>query len=121
MKMPYDPETSIENRFGQINDTNEYAVFVNSPLSDATLVNGGEVLLLRTNAFTLEYHAWRCVPIANINWVRFQQYWQEIYNLKEETDTTGASMSYSAYAEINNTPDNAAYEATVEKFGTVFA
>ena len=55
MKAPYDPTTPIKNLFGQINDANKYAIFANSPSSDSTLVNAGEVLILQTNAFALEY------------------------------------------------------------------
>ena len=117
MKAPYDPTTPIENLFGQINDANEYAIFANSPLSDSTLVNAGEVLILRTNAFAIEYQTWRKIIITNRTWARFQQYWQEAYDLKEETETTAASMGYSANVE----DDGAAYEATVENFGTAFA
>lgn len=122
MKTAYDPTTPIENLFAQINDANEYAIFANSPLSDATLVNAGEVLLLRTNAFTQEYHKWRRIPIGNRNWTRFQQYWQEAYDLKEETETTAASMGYTSNsANAEQYEDNQSYEATVENFGTTFA
>ena len=65
MKTAYDLTTPIENLFAQINDANEYAIFAKSPISDATLVNAGKVLLLRTNAFTMEYHTWQKVPIAD--------------------------------------------------------
>ena len=87
MKTAYDPTTLIENLFAQ-----EYAIFAYSPIRDATLVNAGDVLLLRTNAFTMEYHAWRKIPFADRVWNRFQQYWQEAYDLKEETENTAESM-----------------------------
>ena len=66
----------------------------------------------------MEYHTWRKMPINDRVWNRFQQYWQEAYDLKEETETTAALMGYRANAEQT---DETAYEATVEKFGTLFA
>ena len=119
MKTAYDLTTPIENLFSHINNANEYDIFANSPLSDATLVNAGEVLLLRNNAFTLKYHAWRIIHIANRVWSRIQQYWQEAYDLKEETETTAASMGYSSYAEKYE--ENKSYKVTVENCGTAFA
>ena len=58
------------------------------------------------------------IPIADRVWSRFQQYWQEAYDLKEETETTAVSMGYSANAEQT---EYTAYKATVENFGTSFA
>ena len=51
MKIPYDPNTPIENIFGQMNDANKYVICLNSSLSDATLVNFGEVLILQIEVF----------------------------------------------------------------------
>ena len=52
--------------------------------------------------------------------VKVQKFWQDAYDLSEETQTTSASMGYTASID-GSVEQEAAYEATVENFGTAFA
>ena len=85
MKKYWDVTCPIEDLFSQINDAKEYSIFAGNAYNDATLVNAGEIIILRTSALPMEYKAWRALPDVNRTWENFQEYWQEVYDLHEET------------------------------------
>ena len=126
MKKDWDPSSPIEDLFAQINDANEYSIFAQHPYGDRDLVQAGEVVLLRTNMFSAEYKDWRSHDLADRNWSSFQEWWQEAYDLKEEAETTAASMGYGNNAQqadgtSTQASDDSAYEESVRNFGTAFA
>ena len=126
MKKDWDPSSPIEDLFAQINDANEYSIFAQHPYGVRDLVQAGEVVILRTNMFASEYKDWRTVDMADRTWNNFQDWWQEAYDLKEETETTAASMGYGnsaqqAAEQERHANDEATYEASVHNFGTAFA
>ena len=122
MKTAYDPALPIETLFSQIDDANEYAIFALSPLSDPMLVNAAEVCILRTGVFAQQYQEWRKMPLTQRTWANLKVFWQEAYDLREETETTSDKMGYTASADgSKELEETAAYDATVENFGTAFA
>ena len=52
----------------------------------------------------------------------FQEWWQEAYNLREETETTATSLGYGANVQPTKQGwDDATFDETVFNFGTAFA
>ena len=122
MKAEWDPSTPIEDLFAQIKNAHEYSIFAGHPYDDKALVNAGELTILRTGEFPQEYKDWRSLMPKDRTWAQFQEYWQDAYDLKEETETTAASLGYGGNATDLPVPDdNGIYESTVNNFGTAFA
>lgn len=113
LRKPWDPSDPIENLFGQINDTKEYSIFAKSPLAEGTLINTGEVTILKTGILAQEYKDWRMVTGKDRTWVYLQEWWQEAYDLTEETDTSAASLGFGANIQVEN---DTAYNASVQNF-----
>ena len=116
MKAPWDPSIPIETLFSQINDAAESAIYAQHPITDKGKVQAGEILILKTGAFIQDYKDWRTHEDANRTWTLFQEYWLDQYNLKNETETSAASMGYS-----NSAFEDDSYADTVTNFGTAFA
>ena len=98
MRAPYDAETPIETLFRQINDANKYSIFAKKPMQESDLIQAGEALILRAGAFASEYKDWRSIDEIDRTWEFFQQWWQEAYNLREETQTTAISLGFGGAA-----------------------
>ena len=56
---------SIEKLFAQINDAYEYGIFAGHALSEADMVQTGEILILNHGNYATEYKEWRALPAAN--------------------------------------------------------
>ena len=91
-----------KNLFNQINDDSEYSIFANEPYSDASLVNTREIVILRSNAFPIEYVTCRGIAQVQRTWTNFQTFWQENYDLKEETEKTAVSLGFAGSANTTN-------------------
>ena len=119
------PAVPIETLFGRIEDACEYASFSNRNIPKEELIHTGEVLLLKTGHFGQEYKDWRSVENADRNWDYFQEWWQEAYDLREETTTAvdhfGFSDNVQSRSEHKEDPQEVDYNNTVENFGTAFA
>ena len=96
MKRRYEADDPIEALFSQINDAQEFRIFAGYPLTDKDLVLNAEVLILSTNQFSSEYKDWRSLDEADRTWEFFKEWWQEAYNLREETETTATSLGYGS-------------------------
>ena len=96
MKKQWDASEPIETLFAQINDANEYSLFAGTPFQEHDLLQAAEMLVLRTGQFAQEYRDWRALPDAAKTWNHFQDWWQQAYNLREETNITATDLNYSA-------------------------
>ena len=65
MKNAWDPTSTIEDLFAQINDVNEYSIFARSPYINQALVNAGKIIILQTNTSPQEYKDWISVDPAD--------------------------------------------------------
>ena len=124
MKRQWEASDPIETLFGQINDANEYSIFARSPLQEHDLIQAAEMLILKTGQFAQEYKDWQALPDATRTWQHFQDWWQQAYNLKEETNITATDYNYSANV-IDTTPqendDGDSFVDSLSQFGEAFA
>ena len=111
----------IEKLFAQINDAYEYGIFADHPLSLANMVQTAEVLVLNNGNYATEYKEWRALPPNQRTWDEFQRYWQEAYNLRQETETTAASLNFSAHTEEQVLEDDITLNDAMANFGEAFA
>ena len=95
----------IETLFAQINDANEYSIFVAALQQEHDLIQAGEELILKTGQFSQEYKDWHALPDNAKTWMYFQDWWQQAYNLKEETNITATDINYGANMETYNDDD----------------
>ena len=93
MKKDWDPNTPIKDLFAQINDTSEYIISTEHPYTDAALVNYGESVILCTNHFATQYGEWRKGYVSQWTWAVFATWWQNEYDLKQETTTTNTNTN----------------------------
>ena len=121
MKANWDPNDPIENLFSQINDASEFGVYAGHPVTDKDKVQAAEVLILKTGIFTQDYKDWRSHDDITRTWNFFQEFWQEQYNLKNETKTTAGSMGYGNSAQSAPAEDDEHYANAVTNFGEAFA
>ena len=90
--------TLIENLFGKINNAHEYLIFTKKTIEDLMLVHTAEIQILKAGVFVTKYKDWRSLNEADRTWEKFQLWWQEAYNLKEETDFSASSYGFVAAA-----------------------
>ena len=121
MKADWDASDPIENLFTQINDAAEFAIYATHPIADKDKTQAGEVLILKTGLFAQDYKDWRSHDDATRTWTFFQEFWQEQYNLKNETETTAGSMGYGNNVQTLDAGDDDQYSDAVSNFGTAFA
>ena len=120
MEDPWIQGEPVEKLFAQINDAYEYGVFSGHNISEADMVQAGEILVLNHGNYASEYKDWRALPAANRTWDEFTTFWQKAYNLKSETETQAASLNFSAYME--KVEDNeTVIDDAVNTFGEAFA
>ena len=86
-------------------------------MAEDTFIHTGEVAILKTGILAQEYKDWRTVTGNGRTWVYFQEWWQEAYNLKEETDTSATSLGFGANLQVEN---DTAYDASVQNFSDGF-
>ena len=111
---------SIEKPFAQINDAYEYGIFAGHTLSEADMVQTGEILILNHGNYATKYKEWHALPEANQTWDEFMTFWQRTYNLKSKTETTAASLNFSAHME-NVGHEGDTIDKAVSNLGEAFA
>ena len=127
MKKQWDASEPIETLFAQINDAHEYSIFAATPLQEHDLLQAAEMLVLRTGQFASEYKDWRALPDAAKTWDHFQDWWQQAFNLREETNITASDLNYGANVMNSNTnlvgphDDEDTLDGSLTQFGEAFA
>ena len=120
MTEPWDASTPIEALFAQINDSAEFALFTRHPVADNDKVQAGEILILKTGVFGTEYKDWRSHLEVDRTWTFFQDFWQQQYDLRQETETTAGQMGYGN-SLLEKEDDDTTFNDTVSNFGNAFA
>ena len=121
MKKTWDPSEPIEILFAQINDANEYSIFAGTPLQEHDLLQAAEMLVLKTGQFAQEYRDWRALPDAAKTWAHFQDWWQQAYNLREETNITATDYNYGGFVEKLNEDEDTIDTSSLSQFSEAFA
>ena len=106
MTAEWDPEVPIKTLFGKIEDACEYASFSNRNIPKEELIYTDEVLLLKTGHFGQDYKDWRSVENADRNWDYFQEWWQEAYDLREDTTTNADQFGFGGVSLYNTRQAN---------------
>ena len=83
------------------------------------MVHTAEIKVLKAGVFATEYKDWRLLDEGDRNWEQFQLWWQEAYNLKEETDFSASSYGFGAAATETETQVKE-YDESVHQFSTAF-
>ena len=74
-----------------------------SPLIQGTLIHTGEVFIPKTSIVVQAYEEWQTVTVNDRTWVYFQEWWQEAYDLEEETDTVSEYLGYDTNIQVKDT------------------
>ena len=69
MKKDWYPSTPIEDMFGKIGNAHEYSIFAKNKYTNASLVNSGEIVILKTGQFPTQYGEWRKIPTVRRKWI----------------------------------------------------
>lgn len=85
-------------------------------------MNAGKLTILQTGEFPQEYMDWRSLQPKDHTWAQFEEFWQDVYDLREDTETTATSLGYGGNAsEQPMSEEDVVYKITVDNFGTAFS
>ena len=74
MTTAWDPNTSIELLFAQINEGAKFVNYAGHPVADNDKLQAAEVLILKTGNFPVDYKDWQSNALANRTWQFFQEF-----------------------------------------------
>ena len=89
-------------------------------MADNDKVQADEILILKTGVFGTEYKDWCSHLEVDRTWIFFQDFWQQQYDLRQETETTAGQLGYGN-SLLEKEDDDATFTDTVSNFGNAFA
>ena len=94
-------------------------IFAKKTIKDSTLVHTAEIKVLKTAVFATKYKDWRSLAEVDRTWEQFKLWWQEPYNLKEDTNLSASSYGFgTAATDIPN--QDTEYDDLVHQFSMTF-